>query len=716
MKRHLYILFVFCVNWMIVSAQEYQLSEIEDIAYTFFNKGKGTQYLQGVNHTHPKKQIATIQTINRNDTNYMYLANAVNSLGWVILANEKKYPTIIAYSDSGSLTYDEEILPPAVLCILENHMNAIDSTRNNVDNNNTLNSNIAYLKDTTIVLLEDSEWKQSCNNDTTSADPNKTYNKYSPQLVTCNKDCGKEPVGCGPIAMSKIMYYWRWPDYAEIGSVHDTLYYYDWEHIPMSINNSTDMYMVDAVAHLFRSCGQAATTAYTCSGSATAITEIHDALRNVFHFHSNLVYGWENIDISSMLINEINDGRPVLAQGYRNGIVFKGHSFVIDGYKKDSTGLYFHTHMGGVNDNKGSNYFDLTFNNYKTMQSFLIELYPDCCFRSDDISLNNTFTIAADENRTYYSTNDIVFCSNNNSITVNSGGHLLVKAGNEVRLKSGFHAKAGCNLRIAIKDVQCNESQSASLIQKKVTSETPAKDWCNQWNIVSHSYRPGQPLYGACTMIYRMEGDTTINQQVYTKLVCTYTNHSATEKWYISALRFTEDKKVYIYYDNTEYLLYDFDVQIGDTLDVFAGIYFYDFHKTYPHVVTNVNKLDDGRLQFYLDAIVRDEYLNQEEKFPKTWIEGVGSVDGIIHNNAIIGVGGNGKTALLCAYHNDECRYVTDNPNYTPLGCVYNEGDVINAVEHVSVSTPSVQKIIKEGQLLILRDGKMYNIMGMEIK
>ena len=240
--------------------------------------------------------------------------------------------------------------------------------------------------------------------------------------------------------------------------------------------------------------------------------------------------------------------------------------------------------------------------------------------------------------------------------------------------------------------------------------------WCNQWNVVSHSHRPGQPLYGAGTMIYQLEGDTTINQQVYTKLVYTYTPYSPTEKWYRGALRFTEDKKVYIYYDNTEYLLYDFDVQIGDTLDVFAGIYFYDFHKTYPHVVTNVNKLDDGRLQVLLDAIVRDEYLNQEKKFPKTWIEGVGSVDGIIHNNAIIGVEGKGKTALLCAYHNDECRYTTDNPAYVPLGCIYNEGDDINAVEDICVSAPSVQKIIKDGQLFILRDGKVYNAMGVEVK
>lgn len=268
---------------------------------------------------------------------------------------------------------------------------------------------------------------------------------------------------------------------------------------------------------------------------------------------------------------------------------------------------------------------------------------------------------------------------------------------------------------IAIKDMQCGGSQSASLVQKKVTSKAIAKDWCNQWNIISHGYRPDEPLYGAYTMIYQMEGDTTINQQTYTKLVLSYTDYSATEKWYVGALCFTDDKKVYIYYDNTKYLLYDFDVQVGDTLEIFAGVDYYNFHKTYPHVVTSISKLNDNRLQICLDAIVRDENMNQEKKFSKTWIEGVGSVDGIVHNNAIIGVGGNGKSALLCAYYNDECIYTTDNPKYAPLGCIYNEGDIINAVEIVTTPEPSVQKIIKEGQLLILRDGNTYNVMGMEV-
>ena len=458
-------------------AQEYQITEIEEIAYAFFNKGP--QHIQGVEHTRPTKQIASIQAINRNSTDYMYLVNTENSLGWLILSNEKTYPSIIAYSDSGNLVYDEELLPPAVLCILENHMNAIDSTRNNVSKDNIVNNYFAYQRDTTVVLMENSYWQQSCNNDTSSADLSKVYNKYSPQLFTCKQKCGKEPVGCGPLAMSKIMYYWRWPDYAEISGVHDTIYYYDWEHIPMSIKNNTEMYLVDAVAHLFRSCGQAATTAYTCSGSATAITEIHDAMRDIFHFHSNLVYDWEDVDISSMLVNEIHNGRPVLAQGFKNGNIFKGHSFVVDGYKIDSTGLYFHTHMGGGYDCAENNYFNLTFNGYKDMQSFLIELYPECSFRTNNVSLGNSMVILPSNNRTYYSTNNITICSNNNLINVNSGGHLLVKAGNKIHVKNGFHAKAGSNVHLKI-DPLCytTTTTSASAPQRVAprTSSAPTED------------------------------------------------------------------------------------------------------------------------------------------------------------------------------------------------------------------------------------------------
>ena len=155
-------------------------------------------------------------------------------------------------------------------------------------------------------------------------------------------------------------------------------------------------------------------------------------------------------------------------------------------------------------------------------------------------------------------------------------------------------------------------------------------------------------------------------------------------------------------------------------MQIFSGINnynHYDYYETYTHVVTRREYLDDGRIKltsipFFGDPVPDD--INENNYLSVTWIEGVGSEHGIVHNN-INNLPGMGTEWLLCAYRDDECRYTTDDPEYAPLGCVYNEGDVINAVESVSVSAPSVQKIIKDGQLLILRDGKTYNVMGVEV-
>lgn len=244
-----------------------------------------------------------------------------------------------------------------------------------------------------------------------------------------------------------------------------------------------------------------------------------------------------------------------------------------------------------------------------------------------------------------------------------------------------------------------------------------ADTWCNAWNVLSHGFlEPDEDLYKATTNIYQLGQDTVIENQVYSKLTY-YSSKSATkEQRYVGALRFTEDKKVYIHYDNTEYLLYDFDVQIGDTLEIFGGTSYYSDNKTLTHIITDIDTLNDGRLHITSDVIVRvidGGIILDEDRQKQQWIEGVGSADGIVQNNVTLSMG-NFVTVLLCAYNNDECIYTTDNPYYASLGCVYND-PIFSATEEVNAPTQSVQKIMYNGQLLILRDGKMYNTMGVEV-
>ena len=213
----------------------------------------------------------------------------------------------------------------------------------------------------------------------------------------------------------------------------------------------------------------------------------------------------------------------------------------------------------------------------------------------------------------------------------------------------------------------------------------PLVDWCDQWNILAHGYLgPREPLYGAKTTIYQLGEDTIINHLRYKQLTRYASDDVNQTKTYVGAIRFTKNnRQVYFYYDNAEYLLYDFKAQVGDTLEVFAGIDNYKYHKTYKHVVTNKEPIEDEQTKVTLEVIVTEEFEGNiyEEKFTTTWMEGVGSPDGIVHNHATQ-FAGSIITDLLCAYVDDRRMYRTNTKDpfgidYTQLGCVYNEGDFI---------------------------------------
>ncbi|MBQ5775107.1 MAG: hypothetical protein IIW05_04485, partial [Paludibacteraceae bacterium] len=175
--------------------------------------------------------------------------------------------------------------------------------------------------------------------------------------------------------------------------------------------------------------------------------------------------------------------------------------------------------------------------------------------------------------------------------------------------------------------------------------------------------------------------NNTVNRdgQEYIPLMCSSSKPDVESTNLIGELRFTEDKQVYFYYDNTEYLLYDFGAQVGDQLQIFSGIDNYNRYKTYTHVVTRREYLEDGRIKLtsipFFDEPVPD-VIDENYYLSVTWIEGVGSEHGIVHNN-INYIPGMGTDWLLCAYRDGECRYTTDDPEYAPLGCVYNDGDFI---------------------------------------
>jgi hypothetical protein len=249
-----------------------------------------------------------------------------------------------------------------------------------------------------------------------------------------------------------------------------------------------------------------------------------------------------------------------------------------------------------------------------------------------------------------------------------------------------------------------------------------------QWNQLELDLREGEngnAILSAETFSYTLENDSIVTKgKTFYQLARQSTKDTATTKSFVGALHFGEDEdnRVYFLRDGVEYVLYDFTAEPGDTVEIFAGINNYPQDTTYTHVVTGKDTLENGACRMLLEVVFPDE--TTAENAEKVWLAGLGSIDGIVHNTATRTSNAHAAPArsansetqtsvMLCAWREDSCLYTTNHPEYDTFGCVYNQDPT--AVEDISTSQSSYQKIIREGQFLILHNGKTYSVMGIEL-
>ena len=249
-----------------------------------------------------------------------------------------------------------------------------------------------------------------------------------------------------------------------------------------------------------------------------------------------------------------------------------------------------------------------------------------------------------------------------------------------------------------------------------------------QWNMleVETKEMDGTPtILRAETFSYTLENDSIVTKgKTYYQLARQSTKDTAITKSFVGALHFGEDEdnRVYFLRDGHEYVLYDFTAEPGDTIEIFAGINNYPHDSVYTHVVTGKDTLDNGACRMLLEVVFPDE--TTAENAEKVWLAGLGSIDGIVHNaaqrtsdaHAAPAKSASSETqtsVMLCAWREDSCLYTTNHPEYDTFGCVYNQDPT--AIENLT-SPSSYQKIIHEGTLLILHEGKVYNVIGIQIK
>ena len=243
-------------------------------------------------------------------------------------------------------------------------------------------------------------------------------------------------------------------------------------------------------------------------------------------------------------------------------------------------------------------------------------------------------------------------------------------------------SKNGQLLYSMTKDEMNSFTWTCECLSEKDTTYYKSK-WCDTWNVLELKYRYSSYTTKEDfeTWRYYLAQDTIINNYTYTAVTRQTTKvpegvypFTIPEPEYVAAVRFTDDRKVYIYYDNTEYLLYDFNVQPGDELTVFAGINHYHSHHT------NTIRVDEVFGTEISLSVFPDFYGDVRPAcFGVTkWVEGVGDLCGFI-TGADCGLS-EYQTALLCAYKDGNTEYTTEYEEYAEDSTISTKQTIISVL------------------------------------
>ncbi len=398
--------------------------------------------------------------------------------GWVLVASEFVPTPILASTPNGQFPNYTD-MPDGLKWLLSYYEDAMQYTRDSLhvridsiqyswehmyDSTYLSNRNMSSLPSSyEIPSVRSFLWNQNVNNSSGYPDCNKVYNKFCPDWYM--PSCYHTYVGCTAVAMGIVMRYYRWPYSAFIPNTIDSLgnisqekhlVAYNWNMMPSSIYNSTDVAIVNEIAGFLRDCGYAAKMKYKIDGSSAGFSDAENAMENNFHYVNmqHKTRRWYIGNWVNKLKTEIAADRPVIYAGYGSG----GHAFVLCGYTLDNK---FKINWGWANDtlNMGAYSLDsLTPNghNYNDDQEAIwgiVPKYPTC---------SSTYNLAQnDVNTDFEIYKGGAITATNVIINNNVSGAII--SGESVILNSGFKIETGSHVVIDVKDMHCDEDRGDAL-------------------------------------------------------------------------------------------------------------------------------------------------------------------------------------------------------------------------------------------------------------
>ena len=172
-----------------------------------------------------------------------------------------------------------------------------------------------------------------------------------------------------------------------------------------------------------------------------------------------------------------------------------------------------------------------------------------------------------------------------------------------------------------------------------------------QWSILTGHCLPDYTTY--TTTFFKFDEDTIIEGKLYQKVFISEDEYQ--EEWYFygSFIR-EENKKVYLReYYGEEGLIYDFNLHLGDMVEVNNPRAISEVSL----VLTEIDSVEtsDGYRE-------RWKLTNVEFMISEYWIEGIGSMNGVLNSSTEVFGGLCGTYILLCEEESGNTIYL--NPEY----------------------------------------------------
>lgn len=243
-----------------------------------------------------------------------------------------------------------------------------------------------------------------------------------------------------------------------------------------------------------------------------------------------------------------------------------------------------------------------------------------------------------------------------------------------------------------------------------------ATKWYGVMKSVYPDYMGFKPSFSSET--YFIEGDTTINEVSYHAVRCN------TKSSYFAGLRESIDgQQVYVIPagSSAEMLLFDFNVQIKDTVYAFDHSYagmdpavqpgdpnYDEYAKTkYRWVVQDVQVID-GRKHVVVKG--------GESNHTVEWIEGIGTKFVFYENNQYGALTTTSVLALCAVDAEGNTLYSFDTEG---IGIRNNCSDweiIDSAIDNIISRPASASKFLHDGQFFIERNGQLFNAQGARVE